>query len=56
MQKLKKINFSSFDTKNVTDMNNLFSNCDCLNILDLSNFNTSKVKDMSCMFQNCKKK
>ena len=44
---------SSFDTANVTDMNNMFYYCKALNSLDLSNFNTANVADMSYMFSQC---
>lgn len=50
---LKKIDLSSFNTENVTDMSLMFY--DCINLVDLniSNLNTSKVTDMSDMFRNC---
>ena len=44
---------SSFNTKNVTDMNNMFYNCTNLIYLDLSSFDTSNVTDMSSMFSKC---
>ena len=37
----------------VTDIDNIFSNCNYLTTLDLSNFNTSNVTNMSSMFSNC---
>ena len=37
----------------VTNMSNMFYNCNYLATLDLSNFNTSKVTNMSNMFSTC---
>ena len=37
----------------VTDMNNMFSNCENLTTLDVSNFDTSNVTDMGYMFDYC---
>lgn len=52
---LKAINFGgNFDTSNVTNMANMFSNCHSLTNLDLSCFNTSKVTNMIRMFDGCK--
>ena len=34
-------------------MNEMFSSCESLTVLDLSSFNTSKVKDMEKMFYYC---
>ncbi len=56
---LISINFNNnFNTSNVTDMSNMFSECKYLTSLDLSSFNTSKVKYMgggntSGMFRGC---
>ena len=44
--------FKDVDTSNVTDMNNMFSNCGALTSLDVSKFDTSKVTDMYGMFSN----
>ena len=41
------------DTKDVTDMSNMFSDCSELTSLDLSGWNTQNVTDMSYMFTNC---
>lgn len=38
------------DTRNVTNMSNMFFNCPSLTTLDLSSFDTSDVTDMSGMF------
>ena len=52
---LKTIYFGdNFDTSNVTNMANMFSNCHSLTNLDLSCFNTSKVTNMIRMFDGCK--
>lgn len=48
-QKLKTIDFGSFDTKNVTNMSSMFGYTG-LESLDLSRFDTSNVTDMGSMF------
>ena len=45
----------NFDTSNVTNMNNMFSDCKSLENLNLSRFNTKNVVNMSGMFFNCEK-
>ena len=50
---LENIDFSEFDTSQVTNMNHMFYWCS-IDILDLGSFDTSKVTDMSCMFNYCK--
>ena len=46
--------FSSFDSKELTDMSNMFSNCKNLSsIIDIDFLNTSNVKKMNNMFLNC---
>jgi surface protein len=52
---LESLDLSNFDTKNVTDMSDMFANCTALEVLDLSNFNTGNVTYMYGMFQNCSK-
>ena len=52
------VNIDSIDTSmvftsNVTNMGNMFWNCELLTTLDLSNFDTSNVKNMEDMFQYC---
>lgn len=49
----KTIDFSYFNTSNITDMSVMFAGCQAQSI-DLSNFDTSKVTDMSDMFHDCK--
>ena len=47
--------FSNFDSKELTDMSNMFSNCKNLtSIIDIDSFNTNNVKKMNKMFLNCK--
>ena len=53
MEKLKSIDFSNFNTSNVTNMSHMFYQCSNLTALDLSNFNTSNVTYMSYMFKGC---
>ena len=52
---LKFLDLSSFDTKNVTNMNDMFSNCSNLINLDLSSFDLQNVNDMNSMFYGCSK-
>lgn len=47
---LTEIDFSGFNTSNVTDMSYMFNNCAHLTTLDLGTFNTSKVTSMQGMF------
>ena len=42
-----------FDTSYVTDMGEMFQQCNKLSSLDLSNFDTSKVTNMWGLFSNC---
>ena len=42
-----------FDTKQITNMSYMFSNCGKLVELDLSHLDTSQVTDMGCMFNEC---
>ena len=50
---LTSIDFSVFDTSNVTNMSYMFYECSNLTSLDLSSFNTSNVTNMSYMFYEC---
>ena len=53
---LKEIIFGGkFDTKNCTDMQQMFKRCSSLTNIDLSNFDTSKVTNMQGMFASCEK-
>ena len=49
----QKIIFQNIDTSEVTNMSNLFANCQNLKQVDISCFNTASVKDMSSLFANC---
>lgn len=44
---------SNVDASAVTDMSNMFYDCQALTTLDLSNFNVSKVTNMNSMFHSC---
>ena len=46
-------NLTNFNTNNVTDMSEMFSDCYSLNELNISNFNTSKVTNIENMFSGC---
>ena len=50
---LKQIDFSSFNTEQLTKMNKMFSGCSSLKEIDLSSFNTAQVTDMSGLFSDC---
>ena len=50
---LKEIDFSNFDTREVTDMSYMFYECSSLEQINLTSFNTDKVIDMSRMFSEC---
>ena len=41
------------NTENVTDMSNMFCDCNSLTSVNLSHFNTSKVTTMAYMFDSC---
>jgi surface protein len=52
--KLKQVEgIKNLNTKEVTDMVNMFCDCKALSSLDVSGFNTEKVTDMSGMFYEC---
>ena len=50
---IEKLDLSSFDTSNVTNMSSMFYGCSSLTSLDLSSFNTSSVTNMDSMFSGC---
>lgn len=50
---LKSIDFSLFNSSEVTDMCSMFHSCESLRSIDLSSLCTNKVTDMSFMFTNC---
>ena len=51
--KTTNIDTSSFDTSNVTNMNNMFYGCSSLTDIDVTNFDTSNVTNMLAMFASC---
>ena len=51
---LTKIDFSNFNTQNITNIWALFYECSSLININLSNFNTNNVINMGSMFYNCK--
>ena len=51
---ITSLDLSCWDTSNVTDMSNMFYNCNNLTSLDVSGFNTSNVANMHNMFSNCR--
>ena len=51
---VKQIDFSNFDTSNVTDMSYMFYYCRPLTSLDLSGFDTSNVTNTNNMFYYCR--
>ena len=51
---MTEVDFSHFDTSNVTDMVSMFSGCESLTSLDLSNFDTSNVTRMNSTFSDCR--
>ena len=53
LSNIEEIDFTEFDTSQVTDMSKMFLGCESLKSLDLSGFDTSKVTDMSGMFSKC---
>lgn len=50
---LETVDLSSFNTKNVTDVNEMFYDCEGLEKLDLSTMDFRKVTDDSDMFESC---
>ena len=52
---LKELNFSAFDTDQVTNMSWMFNKCSLLKELNLSSFNTNQVTYMSYMFSSINK-
>ena len=47
------IDLTNFDTRKVTNMSNMFSNCKTVPSLNVSGFATAKVTNMQRMFYNC---
>jgi surface protein len=49
------VSLSYLNTSNVTNMGNMFSNCENMTSIDVSSFDTSKVTNMSQLFYKCTK-
>ena len=54
--KLKKIDLSSFNTKNVKNMKSMFKECQALRELDLSSFDFQNVTEFFNIFLFCELK
>ena len=52
---ITEIDFSNFDTSQVTHMNSMFKDCSSLTSLDLSNFNMSQLWCIEYIFYRCSK-
>ena len=50
---LEKIDFSNFNSENITNMSHMFAECPSLTSINLLNINTNNVMDMSYMFYYC---
>ena len=50
---LSSLDFSNFNTSNVTLMKSMFDGCNRLTSINLSNLNTANVTDMNQMFDGC---
>ena len=55
VEKIELVDFTNFNTSNLTDMNSLFKGCNNVKIINYSNFDTSLVTDMSNLFNGCEK-
>ena len=53
MKTINSIDVEDFDTSNVTNMSDMFADCNSLTSLDVSKWNVSKVTKMGWMFWNC---
>ena len=51
---LKSLDFSKFNSENVTDMSRLFDGSESLENINLSNLNTQNLTNMYAMFSGCK--
>ena len=51
--KLTEINFTYFNTENITNMENMFGKCENLKSIDLSSFDTKNVVNLSHLFERC---
>ena len=55
LSKIRKIDFSNFDSSSVTDMEYMFQDCSDLEEINFTGFKTSSVITMEGMFFRCKK-
>ena len=53
LDNILEIDFSKFDSSQVTDMSDMFYRCASLTSIDFSNMNTSLVTNFNWMFSNC---
>ena len=53
--RITSFDLTNYDTSQVTNMFQMFTNCSDLTSLDVSSFNTSKVTTMRHMFSDCNK-
>jgi surface protein len=53
MLKIVSIDFSHFNSIQITDMTKCFSGCKSLESIDFTNFNTENLLDISYMFEDC---
>ena len=53
IESIIEINFTDFDTSDITLMSSMFNNCKNLKKINFNNLNTSLVNNMSSMFENC---
>ena len=53
--KIIEIDFSNFDSSNITEMNDMFLNCSSLISLDLSNLNIAGNKINASIFRGCER-
>ena len=53
-QNITEIDFSNFNSSEITACGSMFQSCLSLTSINFTNFNVSKVKEMQRMFQDCK--
>ena len=53
MPNILSVDFSEFDSSNVTDMSFMFQECSSLTSINFLNFDTSQVTDLRYMFSGC---
>ena len=54
LRDINQIDFSKFDSSDVTDMQYMFANCISLQNINLNNLNTDNVENTENMFYNCR--